>query len=100
VPAVSRARQRQAGESSLDRFMRLEGGMEDRSGFEPMKQYRCKDPDCRKVSLGRDLLPVQRRRLVDDPSHPYGVRETGPVYVGNRVCPFDRGLMESIDLLA
>jgi hypothetical protein len=73
--------------------------MEDKSRFQADKLYRCKSEECRKVSLGRDLLPIMRRQLVDDPSHPYGVREVGDLYISNRVCPFDRGLMEREEVL-
>jgi hypothetical protein len=68
--------------------------MEDRSGFLPSKQYRCQDEDCGRVSFGRDLLPVQARQLVEDPTQKYGLREVGDVFISNRVCPYDRGLMD------
>jgi hypothetical protein len=71
--------------------------MEDRSGKQDNRRYRC--GDCTRVMYGRELVGVPHRVLVDDITHPYGVREVGEPYIGNRVCRWCRGqVVEESDL--
>lgn len=67
--------------------------MEDRSDKRPHGKYRCKDRECYRVSLGKDLLPVKHRALKEVDGE---IMEYGPVYISNRVCPFDRGLVQEL----
>jgi hypothetical protein len=64
--------------------------MEDKSGFKPNRKYRCKDRECYRVSLGSELVPIKRRKLEEVAGE---IVEVGPMYICNRVCPHDRGLV-------
>ena len=63
--------------------------MEDRSGFKPDEFYQCSS--CGNVSIGRDLIPVATRELIEVDGK---ISSTGKIFIGNRVCPHDRGSMK------
>jgi len=65
--------------------------MIDKSGFDSEKQYCCKS--CHKTSYGSQLLAIKRRRLEEIDGK---IVEVGDFYISNRVCPYDRGLMEEV----